>query len=405
MLSLVLGPGAAVVAALTLPQAVTPGLQLLVAVVAAAIAGMIWVPTSPSLRLTAAGAVAAAVPILFRTGNAVDLAGTLGVYAVGTLAQWALLLARGDDQRECVPALTRHFVSASVYAVLFSELLEIDPISTDDGWGLLLPLVVATIAWLAMETGLYAIMEGSRRPLSRRFALRMALEDLDVLGTLIATGALFAIAVPYLHWWALAAAALPYGFAHVAFHRNQATRRTYRQTIRALARIPEVAGLGTEGHADRTAALAFDVARDLGLEPLEVQELEFAALMHDIGRITLTDSSLVAVGYTDDDIARWGAEIIGQAPYLEKVAEHVRRLNEPYRHPGEQIDPSLSLVSKIVRAVSAYDHAVYDRHLTPLEAIETLHQGVAYDFDPEVVASLRRVLEERGAFHPSALTR
>jgi HD-GYP domain-containing protein (c-di-GMP phosphodiesterase class II) len=35
--------------------------------------------------------------------------------------------------------------------------------------------------------------------------------------------------------------------------------------------------------------------------------------------------------------------------------------------------------------------------LSPLEAIETLHRGAAYDYDPEVVGALRRVLERRAA--------
>ena len=42
-------------------------------------------------------------------------------------------------------------------------------------------------------------------------------------------------------------ALLPYSFAHSAFKRFQQTKTTYRQTIRALARIPEVSGLGIDG--------------------------------------------------------------------------------------------------------------------------------------------------------------
>ena len=138
----------------------------------------------------------------------------------------------------------------------------------------------------------------------------------------------------------------------------------------------------------------------MGLTRSNIEELEYAALMHDIGRITLTEPAIIRAGYTDDDIARWGAEIISQAPYLERIADHVRRLHEPYRKPGEQTDPAISTISKIVRATSAYDHLVVERELSALQAIEVLHQGAAYDFDPHVVASMRRVLERRGAFHP-----
>jgi response regulator RpfG family c-di-GMP phosphodiesterase len=165
-------------------------------------------------------------------------------------------------------------------------------------------------------------------------------------------------------------------------------------------RIPEVAGLGVDGHADRTARLASEIGFDLGLSRKELEDLEYAALMHDIGRITLTEPAILRVGYTDDDIARWGAEIISEAPSLTRVAELVRKLHEPYRKPGEQSDPGISILSKVVRAASSYDHLIVERNLSPLQAVEVLHQGAAYDFDPAVIAALRRVLERRLAFHP-----
>ena len=114
-------------------------------------------------------------------------------------------------------------------------------------------------------------------------------------------------------WWALPVALLPYSFAHGAFRRFQETRSTYRQTIRALAQIPEVAGLNLTGHSDRTAELAVAMAKELGLSPEEVEDVEFAALMHDIGHITLNDPIVMEQGWTKEDLARWGAEIIAGA--------------------------------------------------------------------------------------------
>ena len=100
---------------------------------------------------------------------------------------------------------------------------------------------------------------------------------------------------------------MPYGFAHVAFHRAHRTSRTYRQTIRALSRIPEVSALSPDGHGDRTAELAMDIAVELGISPKDQRDLEYAAQMHDLGRITLNQPSILRMGFTDEDIARWGA--------------------------------------------------------------------------------------------------
>src|SRR5690606_11944389 len=148
---------------------------------------------------------------------------------------------------------------------------------------------------------------------------------------------------------------------------------------------PEVAGLNLVGHSDRTAALAVAMAKDLGLSPEEVEDVEFAALMHDIGHITLNDPTVLEHGWTEDDLARWGAELIAGAPSLDRVSGYVRRQYEPFRKPGEKSDPTVPMVSRVVKIASAYDSLYAGEGLSELEALEKLHQGAAYEYDPEVV--------------------
>jgi HD-GYP domain-containing protein (c-di-GMP phosphodiesterase class II) len=107
------------------------------------------------------------------------------------------------------------------------------------------------------------------------------------------------------------------------------------------------------------------------------------------------------MGYTDDDIARWSAEIIAESPFLERVAEDVRHQYEPYRKPGEQDDPDISMISRIIKVAAAYDWKLHQEGTSPLQALESLHAGAAYDYDPEVVASLRRLLGSRHQLAPS----
>ena len=198
-----------------------------------------------------------------------------------------------------------------------------------------------------------------------------------------------------MRWWALPVTVLPYAFSHTAFVRYHNTRITYGQTIRALAQIPEVAGLAPRGHSTRTADLAVAVARELGLHPDEVTELEYAALVHDIGRITLNEPAILRAGYTDEDIARWGAQIVAEAPHLERVAESVSQQYRPYRQAGQERDPNVPVASKVIKVASAFDRARFELKLAPIDALEQVHRGSTYDFDPEVTASLRRVLVHR----------
>jgi len=60
------------------------------------------------------------------------------------------------------------------------------------------------------------------------------------------------------------------------------------------------------------------------------------------------------------------------------------------------MDPDIPVASKIIKIASAYDQARHEEDLSAIEALERIHQGSAYEFDPNVAASLRRVLVFRG---------
>ena len=364
---------------------------------------LVEVPALSGNRLSLGFGVVAAFPLLYRAGPdfdgpfALDLA--LSAAAAGLVLIWVIHVLRQEADVRMFASLVRQTMGVAVYLIIYESL--IGPISRipsfqEGGFGpQLLALAAAGSVWFVVETFFWAYLTFSPSQLSRRYLWTVALHDWPVAASLLATGALFGVAFPSIGVAALVVALVPYGFVHLAFHRYHEARGTYAQTIRTLARIPEVAGLSPEGHSDRTADLAVAIGQELGLSPDEVTELSFAALMHDIGRLTLNEPSIIRRGFTDDDIARWGAEIVAEAPYLQNVAELVRHQHSPYRRPGEQEDLTLPTSSKIIKVASAYDHAIVDLGMSPLEALEILHRGAAYDFDPMVVQAIRRVLVRR----------
>ena len=390
-------------------QATTDAFFLLIAAMALVVASLIGVATSNSdNRFTIGLAVAAAIPFVFSSqgGNpssalpGVDLAGTLAAYGAGLALVWVLRFSRGEEHADMLPTLIRRFGGYVVYAVVYSS-LRVGVLTDLTGrWEDLLPFAGAWIAWLALEIFLRVMLVLGPRELSRSYLARSILQDLNVFLGLVLTGALFGELYGSLKWWALPIALLPYSFAHSAFKRFQQTKVTYKQTIRALARIPEVSGIAIDGHADRTTAAAASIAKEMGLGPARVEDVEYAGLMHDIGRVSLNEPQVIRMGYTDDDIARWSAEIIAESPHLERVADDVRRQYESFRKPGEQDDPEVSIVSRIIKVAAAYDWKVYQDGMSPLEALEALDAGAGYEFDPEVVAPLRRLLETRRVLTP-----
>jgi hypothetical protein len=349
------------------------------------LAQVIRVPTPSGNMLDVGLGVAAAVPLLTP-----DMATTVAVYSLGLLGAWVLLM--GKRHRAAVTFLPGA-LALGAYAIAFfvmGQRLVVGAFAdtTID----LLSIGAGGTSWFITMAAARAVLEYRTRSLAFRYVWLQSLEDWPVVVGLVASGGLFGMAWPVMRWWTIPMAVMAYGFSHLAFVRYHGTRITYSQTIRALARIPEVAGLAPAGHAVRATEVALAVGRELGLPPREANELEFATLMHDIGRITLNEPAILKAGYTDEDIARWGAEIVKEAPYLASVAEIIREQHAPYRRPGEVIDSDLPLASKVIRVASAYDQATVEVGLSPLEAVETLHRGAAYDFDPAVVKALRAAL-------------
>jgi hypothetical protein len=289
-------------------------------------------------------------------------------------------------------------LAAAAYAVAygFAHDAIVEAGFLDATWSVVVSVAIGGVAWFIVRALVSAFVGVERTDLAGRYLWLLSLEDWAVVISMFAAGTLFGLTWPVMGLWAVAVSVLPYAFGHLAFERYHSTRITYRQTIRALAQIPEVAGLAPRGHATRTADLAVSIAQELGLHPNDVVELEYAALMHDVGRITLNEPAILKAGYTDEDIARWGAQIIAEAPYLDNVSALVEQQHRPYRSPGIEFDPDVPMASKIIKVTSAYDQGQVELGLSPIESLERIHQGSAYEFDPAVAASLRRVLVYRG---------
>jgi hypothetical protein len=184
----------------------------------------------------------------------------------------------------------------------------------------------------------------------------------------------------------------------VAFRRYSGIRATYLQTVRALARVTEVGGYVESGHSRRVSRLAVAVGRELGLAETDLLDLEYAALMHDIGQLSLPDpipgGATVLVSIADQRrIAELGADVISKAGVLDRVAELVRCQSWPYR--GH--DPEPPVGSRIIRAANAFDDLVgasIDRDRSAA-ALERLRLDTAVEYDPGVIEALTEVAGKR----------
>lgn len=298
--------------------------------------------------------------------------------------------------------LARRLITVGFAAVCFQPLYGHGRMH---GWGgpaYALLMVALLVLTTLCDAVLAAALAHSRTRWPFGPVLRDELRARLGIGTAVcATGAVMSLAAGVVGLWALPVFSLPLLLTQLSYRRHAAVRTTYRQTIASLARATEIAGYTPVGHARRVAALSLAVGRELGLTEPELTVLEYAALMHDIGQLSLVDpvpagATAALPGEEQRRIALLGGAVVRQTGVDAEVAVVVERQADPYREQP--------VSARIVRAVNAYDEMAREETGPggPLSALERLRLAGARDYQPEVVESLARVLQRDGLTLPTA---
>jgi hypothetical protein len=286
----------------------------------------------------------------------------------------------------------------------------------DRNWGLAFTLMTSlAVLALLLEAVLTALLRVDEQKARFRVALVDEMRVQLPLGAAVGASALLiAFAAEVMGLYSLAVFTAPLLVTQVAFRRYAGIRATYLQTVRALAKVTEIGGYVEAGHSERVSRLAVAIGRELGIHEPQLLELEYAALMHDIGQLSLHDpipgGATVLVSRQDQQrIAELGADVIQQAQVLGSVAEIVRRQNEPYRDtdsaanghvasvPPAGPPPGPPLSSRIIKAANAFDDLV-GSSLDPgraAAAVQRLRLDTASEYDPATVEALSRVVNRR----------
>lgn len=353
----------------------------------------------------AAGGLAYALLGDFRLADG-TIPTTYGVFQVIAVSTVAIMvgaiphMAVGQPPR--LESLARRVLIVGFAALLFRPLYTagyLDDIS-DGGWQL--PALMLGIAFFCglVDALLAALARSGRERSPFMAAARDEFGALLGIGSAIgATGVLIALAAEVMGYWALPLFALPLLVAQFSFRRYASIRATYDQTIQALSRVTEVGGYTESGHAQRVAQLSVAVGREMGLSEEAIKDLKYAALMHDIGQLSLTDpisggaTTLIA---RDEQrrIAAYGAEVIRQSG-MDRVAHIVEQQTEPFRRPGQPIDANIPIASRIIRVANAYDDFAGGsmESVQRMYALGRLREGMAEEYDPQVVDIASRVVE------------
>jgi hypothetical protein len=182
---------------------------------------------------------------------------------------------------------------------------------------------------------------------------------------------------------------------------------SYDQTLKALMRALDARDRETEGHSERVANLAVTLGQELGLSKSELKALTRGSLLHDIGKIGISDKILLKEGVLTEDEwkimrqhPRIGADIIQEIPALndalQVIAFHQERWNGS-GYPYGLSTQDIPMMARIFAVIDVYDALTSNRPYRPInltmeEAIRYLEAQAGIQFDPEIVEAFTRML-------------
>ncbi|MFN7182541.1 MAG: HD-GYP domain-containing protein, partial [Planctomycetota bacterium] len=186
---------------------------------------------------------------------------------------------------------------------------------------------------------------------------------------------------------------------HILKESRELLNQQFKATIAAITNALGLKSEYTSGHSKRVARLVVKLGERLGISGEDIQLLEYAGLLHDIGKIGVPDHILNKPGkLTEEEYSEvkkhsmYSVFILKDIPDFEKVKEAALHEHERYDgkgYPSGMRGNEIPLFARIIAVCDTWDSCVYDRiyrkAMTKEEACDELRKNAGIQFDPEIV--------------------
>jgi putative nucleotidyltransferase with HDIG domain len=219
----------------------------------------------------------------------------------------------------------------------------------------------------------------------------------------VALGGLLAVLWTQAGPWALLLGVLPFVVSQHSFRLYVELRSDLKDFVRTLTEVLEEVDPYTRHHSVRVAEYSVRLARGLRRPEPEVEELEYAALVHDLGKIGPAHQHILqkpgSLSHEEQRTLRAhpaaGAEIVAKVRALHRVAEIVRAHHERpdgQGYPFGLRSEDVPLGARVLNVADAFDAMTsdrpYRRALSMEIALRELERGAGTQFDAAVVHCL-----------------
>ncbi len=259
------------------------------------------------------------------------------------------------------------------------------------------------VANLALVTSIISLTE--RRPFVYTFI--RGLREFTVQYIVLCVAALLLTVLYMISVWHVFLALFPLALVHVSFRGWVKLQTEARKTFENISKLLDERDHYTAVHSASVAALAVRIGREMGLSQRQIESIDVAARVHDIGKVAVPDSILLKVGpLTPEEWVEMkrhpviSAELIEGLEIYAPVADAVRHEHEHWDgtgYPSGLSGEAIPLISRIICVADVYDALVTDRPyrkaFSSKRAKDILLEMKGKDLDPTVVDALVSYLE------------
>jgi len=301
---------------------------------------------------------------------------------------------------------SQYALSAGVAGIVYQKLGGVVGLVNISNY--IIPAAICAIIYFLINSNLFMIVVSLSEEVSILSVWKKQIRG--TLATYIALapiGFIMALVYTNIGVWGIILFFFPLFLARRSFELYTKMRKVYLETIRALAAAIDAKDPYTKGHSERVAQLSVALAQDLHLSDRDIENIEYTALLHDIGKIGIDDRILSKSSELSNEEFKKikehpiiGANIIEPVDFLKNSYEAIYHHHERYNgggYPDGLKAKDIPLCARIIGVADAYDAMGSDRpyrkKLSKEKILKEFTEQSGKQFDPQIVNALMLILK------------